>query len=481
MRRGLVAAISLAALVLASAATAWLLRPAPAELLLGLVALAGLAYRPIAGTVSRLVPVAADPERDYRPLQRAAHALSSSLDGQVLVGALQVGLREAFHQPDLAVYLRQPDEDSTLRLAAATGLAELPGILPDGTVARALSGDTAVVEAGGLHQMLIGATMNLAEEQALRRPGVALWGALRGVDGALLGLVLLGSDGWLEPYSPADRAAIGQLLDTAALAFANSFAYQRQRSAEATIRALYHALQQVQDETSAALAREIHDEIINISVRLNIRALERLIPLAVDPALRQELEQLLASEQTVSQSLRMVCERLHPTGLDDPGGLPGVLRGQLARVQTFWDGACALEIAGTALPIAPDIQRHIFRIAREALTNAVKHAEATQITVTLRYPDGPEDWVSLAITDNGASGQVATARPGHWGMRNMQESAAAAGGRLRVQQRATGGTEVAVCFPPAPVGRSEELAWARGEPWHSRGNENHEPIEQSRG
>jgi signal transduction histidine kinase len=127
-------------------------------------------------------------------------------------------------------------------------------------------------------------------------------------------------------------------------------------------------------------------------------------------------------------------------------GLPGVLRGLTERVRAIWPGFCQLQVEGQPLPIDPAIQLEMYRIAREALANAVKHAEATTITVQLQYPVWPSQMLALKISDNGRSGRPIQPKSGHWGIRNMHESARAAGGSLAFEQVFGGGTSVVVTF-----------------------------------
>jgi signal transduction histidine kinase len=214
-------------------------------------------------------------------------------------------------------------------------------------------------------------------------------------------------------------------------------------------------MRQVQDATSAELAREVHDEIINVYVQLNIMSLQRLLMGSMSSDMRRELTLLLDNESRVNRSLRVVCERLRPTGLDDPMGLPGVLRGLTERVRVIWPGSCQLQLEGQQLPIEPAIQLELYRIAREALTNAVKHAEATTITIRLLYPSRQEEMLTLVIADDGRSGKSIQALSGHWGVRNMQESARAAGGELAFEQARGGGTSVVVTVHPSHNNRSE--------------------------
>src|SRR5205823_3409162 len=85
----------------------------------------------------------------------------------------------------------------------------------------------------------------------------------------------------------------------------------------------------------------------------------------------------------------------------------------------------------TPCPVPAQTQREALRITREALTNAVKHADATTIEVQLRYPAQPTDLLRLTIRDNGRGAPVIAPRSGHFGVRNMVESAHAVGGKLR--------------------------------------------------
>ena len=403
---------------------------------------AGLLFAPITRGVRRFLTRGGDLDRSYEPLRTARHSLATSLEPDILIAALQKGIQTTFHDAPFALYRASVDDSFELALIRHDRLPDLPATLPGGTLRACLRQGTPIIEALELHTALSMMTLSAAEEAAVRHQGVALWCPIWYREGELFGVVLLGTDGHLEPYRAADRREIQGLLDAAALAFANSAAYERQRAMEATLRQLFHAMRCVQDETAAELAREVHDEIINVNVQLNILALQRLLAVEIDPARHAELDLLLASEHGVSQSLRMICERLHPTGLDDQYGLAGVLRGLVDRVRVMWPGACELQICGVPCPIRPAVQRELLRIAREALANAVKHAAATTITVRLQYPGVPADALVVVIADDGQTGKSLEPKVGHWGVRNMVESARAAGGDLQFYQTPGSGTQV---------------------------------------
>lgn len=91
-------------------------------------------------------------------------------------------------------------------------------------------------------------------------------------------------------------------------------------------------------------------------------------------------------------------------------------------------------------PVAVAVKRGVFRVAQEALGNIVKHARATEATVTMA-PYGGGGLV-LTISDNGRGFDPPSIRPGHWGLKLMQERASDIGARLEVSSRPGGGATV---------------------------------------
>lgn len=99
--------------------------------------------------------------------------------------------------------------------------------------------------------------------------------------------------------------------------------------------------------------------------------------------------------------------------------------------------------SGVAVKLPPLIEDNLLRIGQEAVTNAVKHARATRLTVELAT--APES-VTLTVADDG-SGIQATTRPGHFGLTGMGERAVRIGGKLQVTANPSGGTTVRVEVP----------------------------------
>ncbi len=103
-----------------------------------------------------------------------------------------------------------------------------------------------------------------------------------------------------------------------------------------------------------------------------------------------------------------------------------------------------LDVEGDEMPLAPGCVHHLVCIGQEAITNAIRHADPTQINVRLKYEN---DALSLSIRDNGRgfySSDRSAARHGHFGIPVMEERARKLGGTFRLQTQVGNGTEVMV-------------------------------------
>lgn len=205
----------------------------------------------------------------------------------------------------------------------------------------------------------------------------------------------------------------------------------------ATQRRMTETLIERQDEDRRRIAGELHDALgQNLVVLRN-----RLLPLAegrppaggwpaIDETSREAIEQV-----------RAIAGALHPPELQRLGlgaALGAMLENATAGTEVM--GRCVAS-AGEA-HIAPERRIHLYRIAQEAVTNALKHANARQIEIALRGGGGG---IELSVADDGAgvSGSGASPRQG-FGLSGMRERARLAGGTLAVAPRVGGGTVVTV-------------------------------------
>jgi signal transduction histidine kinase len=107
----------------------------------------------------------------------------------------------------------------------------------------------------------------------------------------------------------------------------------------------------------------------------------------------------------------------------------------------------SVRYAGGSVPrLAMAREEHLYRIAQEALRNALRHAEPTEVTVTLAARNGS---VVLEVVDDGCGFDPATAGGAarRLGLASMHERARATGGKLTVHSRPGGGTTITVRVP----------------------------------
>ena len=101
-----------------------------------------------------------------------------------------------------------------------------------------------------------------------------------------------------------------------------------------------------------------------------------------------------------------------------------------------------LDLPGRTL--GADARRHLYLASKEAVTNAVKHARATEICVALRLADGA---LVLEISDDGCGLPTAALEPTGNGLKNLRERMTAARGAVDIESAAGAGTRIRCTIP----------------------------------
>ena len=211
---------------------------------------------------------------------------------------------------------------------------------------------------------------------------------------------------------------------------------------EAERRYSAHAALDAQESERARVARDLHDEV-NQSLTglvLRIEAMRTHAP----PEFAGELAETRAVAGQAMEELLRLARQLRPTALDDLGlsaALEGLVEdsGRTSGIETTF------ESSGDLGTLPDDVQLVAYRIAQEAMSNAVRHAEASSIRVSLeRDPDGLE----LRVTDDGAGLDPQRVGSG-LGLAGMRERALLVGGRLELESRPPLGTRVRLTVPAA--------------------------------
>jgi signal transduction histidine kinase len=133
------------------------------------------------------------------------------------------------------------------------------------------------------------------------------------------------------------------------------------------------------------------------------------------------------------------------------------------------DGAIDLRIivGGKQRPLHPFVRIEVYRVAREALVNALRHARAMHVEVEIEY--GSSD-LTVKVRDDGQGIDpkiLDEGRAGHWGITGMRERAERLGGALTLWSRGQAGTEIELRVPASTAFQSTSasgLATKRAEP-----------------
>jgi signal transduction histidine kinase len=194
-------------------------------------------------------------------------------------------------------------------------------------------------------------------------------------------------------------------------------------------------------------ARELHDDTLQ-----DIGALRVLLGSARQGADPEHLAAAVdhAVERLAEQAnvLRSLITDLHPAALDRLGIGPAVdALIERAREQSGLDISVSIDLAYESgreeRRLAPETELAVYRVVQEALTNVMRHAEATRVEIVIAEEDGR---VTARVSDDGTGFETDTDAAG-FGLVGMRERASLLDGQVTVASRVGAGTTVTVTLP----------------------------------
>lgn len=258
----------------------------------------------------------------------------------------------------------------------------------------------------------------------------------------------------LPPLAGKEAQRMGAAFNRMAQSVEESDAAKR-AAAEAAARLadsreMTQVIQQRIEEERRAIARELHDELGQSvtaikSLALSIAQRTR----DGDVAVGQAAQLIVDTAGRIYDVMHGMIPRLRPLALDNLG--LGDALGDLVDDWRLQQPAIEFVAQIGAMPddLGESLKLGVYRIAQEALTNAVRHAQAGRIEMTVAVEKAA---LRLRVRDDGRGLAADWQRPGHFGVRGMRERAGALGGVLEVASSPGGGTEVAVRIPLAEAG-----------------------------
>jgi two-component system sensor histidine kinase UhpB len=250
--------------------------------------------------------------------------------------------------------------------------------------------------------------------------------------------------GTVDPLQPGRRAVQQNRASSEVLALADAFnamldrlEAERRESARRTVAA--------QDAERSRIARELHDEVGQAltGVLLGLGLLARRAP----PGLTVELGRVQELARGSLEDVRRIALALRPEALDDLG-LGNALLGLCSRIEQQGHVPVRRELADTLPSCSPEVELVLYRVAQEALTNALRHAHASELFVSLTENAGD---VVLVVSDNGCG--LSGADSSGTGVPGMRERALLVGADFQLRSVKGEGVEVRLVAAPRGVER----------------------------
>jgi two-component system, NarL family, sensor histidine kinase DevS len=374
---------------------------------------------------ARLYESATAWSRQLESLNEVGGALVGELELEPLLELVVRRLRELIDARLVAIAL---PAGGSLRIAAADGegaeaLAALSTLENDSKTAR-------VIERGRSERV-----DSLLEDPEVNQDVARRLGASTG-----LYVPLRTRDRTIGVLIAHDKVGRNPRFSSGDLRLAEQFAVRASIAVGLSRRVARDSLRRVvagQEVERRRLARELHDETGQAltSILLGLRA--------VEDAGSANVDELRALVVATLQDVRRLAVQLRPKALDDFGLVAALER----LVQTFSESSginteLEANIGEERLP--SDVETTIYRIVQEALTNIVKHADATSVSILVVRRDA---LVTAVIEDNGRGFDPATERDDSLGLEGMRERVELHDGRLTIEAAPGSGTTLRIEVP----------------------------------
>lgn len=212
----------------------------------------------------------------------------------------------------------------------------------------------------------------------------------------------------------------------------------------AVLRALSDRMAEERQDERAQIAAYLHDDLAQLLFRLSLQVdlASRFLDEANPDGVRKTLNEVKETKNRTSDKIRSLIRDLHRS----PLGRAGLAESLDSFTNDVGKGSgVTFELHVADLPLPPPIQLLTYQIAREAIMNSLKYAEASTIEISFGRRD---DLIELQIHDDGHGFDAGNGSPeGHYGLKMMRERAVVAGGTFDLVSAKDLGTNVTVRFP----------------------------------
>lgn len=221
------------------------------------------------------------------------------------------------------------------------------------------------------------------------------------------------------------------------------------REAQLALRELSSHIQDVREQERLHIAHDIHDDMGGTltAIKLDIAWLSERLD-AQNPELLGKAKGIEALVDRCIASANNILRTLRPSVLDS-FGIIAAIEMEAEEFEKRTGISCPINQVDEGMEISPDTSIALFRIFQEMLTNIMKHAKASQVTVDIA---NRKDGVDLIVSDNGRGlNEADRLKPRSFGLRGIQERVAHFNGDMKISSTPGQGTTVAVHIPHTPI------------------------------
>jgi PAS domain S-box-containing protein len=263
------------------------------------------------------------------------------------------------------------------------------------------------------------------------------------VQGQVIGALGLIRGRHSAAYTRDDQVLLQDLADRAALIIQNAQLFKQVEGARERLKSLSRRLLEVQEAERRALTSELHDRVgQNLTgLSINLQNMKALLSDENAKTLAAKFDDAQALVEDTTRQIRDIMAGLHLPELEEYG-LAAALEIYAERAASRGNLELIADLPDLAHPLSSDVRIGLFRAAQEAISNVLKHANATQMKVSL---EGQNGRVCLQIEDNGQGFEpdsVSQKGVQTWGLQIMRERIESIGGIVQIESKPGQGTRV---------------------------------------
>jgi PAS domain S-box-containing protein len=245
-------------------------------------------------------------------------------------------------------------------------------------------------------------------------------------------------------YNKHDVELLMAVSRIASVALQNASSYQNLRRAEESIKSLSRRLMNMQESERRSLTTELHDRVGQnlTALSINLQNMKALLSRKSAKVLTPKFDDAQALVEDITRQIRDIMAELYLPELEDYG-LAAALETYAERAASHGNLELIADLPDLdSPPLTSDVRIALFRSAQEAISNVLKHANATQLEISLQGENGR---VRLRVEDDGrgfdpnAASQKETPS---WGLRIMRERIESIGGNVQIESKPGQGTRV---------------------------------------